>query len=85
MPTDNYDEKYTRPQLRRDIKDEIMAGDKGGDPGQWSARKSQLLVHEYEKRGGGYKNDEKGCRRQEPRGLEQSVVADLRRQRQRRP
>ncbi len=59
MPTDNYDEKYTKPQLRRDIKHEIMAGDKGGDPGQWSARKSQLLVHEYEKRGGGYKNDKK--------------------------
>ena len=59
MPTDDYDEKYTHPQLRRDIKDEIKAGDKGGDPGQWSARKSQLLVHEYEKRGGGYRHDKK--------------------------
>ncbi len=59
MASDHYDDKYTEPQLRRDIKDEIMAGDKGGDPGQWSARKSQLLVHEYEKRGGGYKNDKK--------------------------
>ena len=57
MPTDNYDEKYTAPQLRRDIKDELMAGDKGGDPGQWSARKSQMLVQAYEKRGGGYKDD----------------------------
>jgi|TARA_R100000482_G_scaffold52883_1_gene18904 hypothetical protein len=32
-----------------------MASSKGGKPGQWSARKSQLLVKEYEKAGGGYK------------------------------
>ena len=31
-----------------------MAGDKGGKPGQWSARKAQLLVHAYEAAGGGY-------------------------------
>ena len=56
---DDYADKYTKPQLRADLKDEIMAGDKGGKPGQWSARKSQLLVHRYEKEGGGYKeNDE---------------------------
>jgi hypothetical protein len=46
--------KYTKPELRERIKDRIMAGDKGGKPGQWSARKSQLLVQEYEKAGGGY-------------------------------
>ncbi len=57
MAHDDYDEKYTEPDLRRKIKDEIMASDKGGDPGQWSARKSQLLVQEYEKQGGGYKGD----------------------------
>ena len=56
---DDYDEKYTKPDLRREIKDELMEGDRGGDPGQWSARKSQMLVQEYEKRGGGYKKDEK--------------------------
>ena len=56
---DDYEEKYTRPDLRREIKDELMEGDKGGDPGEWSARKSQMLVQEYEKRGGGYKKDEK--------------------------
>ena len=39
------------------LKDEIMAGDKGGKPGQWSARKSQLLTHEYESHGGGYKHE----------------------------
>jgi hypothetical protein len=48
------DSKYTKPELRERIKDRIMAGDKGSKPGQWSARKSQLLVQEYEKAGGGY-------------------------------
>ena len=57
--SDNYEEKYTKPDLRRQIKDELMQSDKGGKPGQWSARKSQLLVQEYEKQGGGYKKDEK--------------------------
>lgn len=54
---DDYDEKYTDPELRRRLKDEIMASDKGGKPGQWSARKSQLLVREYEQQGGGYKGE----------------------------
>jgi hypothetical protein len=48
------EEKYTDPDLREKIKEEIKASDKGGKPGQWSARKSQLLTKEYEKRGGGY-------------------------------
>lgn len=52
-------DKYTKPQLRETIKEEIKASDKGGKPGQWSARKSQLLVQEYEKQGGGYTTDEK--------------------------
>ena len=53
-------EKYTAPELRERIKEEIKESDKGGRPGQWSARKSQLLTREYERRGGGYKggNDE---------------------------
>ncbi len=47
--------RYTNPGLRERIKDRIMAGGKGGSPGQWSARKAQLLAQEYEKAGGGYK------------------------------
>ena len=47
--------KYTKPELRERIKDRIMAGSRGAKAGQWSARKSQLLVQEYEKAGGGYK------------------------------
>ncbi|TDC37829.1 hypothetical protein E1211_09095 [Micromonospora sp. 15K316] len=46
--------RYTDPELRQRLKDEIQASDKGGRPGQWSARKSQLLTKEYQKRGGGY-------------------------------
>ena len=48
------DSTYTDPALRQRLKEQIQAGDKGGRPGQWSARKSQLLVREYEKAGGGY-------------------------------
>ncbi|MCF6744719.1 hypothetical protein E9529_10585 [Blastococcus sp. KM273128] len=33
------------------------AGDRGGRPGRWSARKSQLLVSEYEGQGGGYRHE----------------------------
>jgi hypothetical protein len=50
-------DKYTDPELREEIKEEIKASDKGGNKGQWSARKSQLLTQEYEKRGGGYKGE----------------------------
>lgn len=47
--------KYTKPELRERIKDRIMNSSKAGKPGEWSARRSQLLVQEYEKAGGGYK------------------------------
>ena len=46
--------KYSKPELRENIKDRVMAGSKGGKPGQWSARKAQLVAQEYEKAGGGY-------------------------------
>jgi len=48
---------YTKPGLRESIKNRIMAGSKGGKPGQWSARKAQLLAQEYKKKGGGYKGE----------------------------
>ena len=50
-------EKYTDPELRERIKEEIKQSDKGGKKDQWSARKSQLLTQEYEKRGGDYKGE----------------------------
>ncbi|VXD02673.1 DUF5872 domain-containing protein [Sphingomonas sp. 8AM] len=43
------------PALWDKVKDEVTAGAKGGRKGQWSARKAQLAVAEYKKRGGGYK------------------------------
>ena len=46
--------KYTKPKLRERIKNKLMKGSKGGRSGQWSARKSQMLVKEYEAAGGGY-------------------------------
>lgn len=45
---------YTNPAMRERIKNRILAGSKGGKPGQWSARKAQLLAQEYKKSGGGY-------------------------------
>jgi len=46
-------DKYTDPELRDEVKEEIHNGDKGGAPGQWSARKAQMMASEYKKRGGG--------------------------------
>lgn len=54
---ENYADDYTDPELRERLKEEIKASDKDGKPGQWSARKSQLLNREYEQHGGGYKGD----------------------------
>ncbi|WGH77406.1 Rho termination factor N-terminal domain-containing protein [Jannaschia ovalis] len=51
------DAKKTDPELWERVKDEIKESDKGGDPGQWSARKAQMAVQEYKKRGGGYEDD----------------------------
>jgi|TARA_R100001460_G_scaffold74216_2_gene115274 hypothetical protein len=34
---------------------QIMASSKGGKPGQWSARKAQMLAKKYKAAGGGYK------------------------------
>ncbi len=45
---------YTKPGMRKRLFKKIMAGSKGGKPGQWSARKAQFLAAEYKKKGGGY-------------------------------
>jgi hypothetical protein len=47
---------YTKPGMRKRLFESIKAGGKGGSPGQWSARKAQLLAAEYKKAGGGYKD-----------------------------
>ena len=54
---------YTKPAMRERIKDRIMAGDKGGRAGQWSARKAQLLAQAYEAAGGGYTGAKTGAQK----------------------
>ena len=46
---------YTKPGMRKRLFNRIKAGGKGGRPGQWSARKAQMLASAYKKAGGGYK------------------------------
>lgn len=55
--------EYTKPELRESIKRRIMAGSKGGKPGQWSARKAQLVAQAYEKAGGGYRGKKSNTQR----------------------
>ena len=45
---------YTKPTMRKRIFNSVKAGSKGGRPGQWSARKAQLVASRYKKAGGGY-------------------------------
>lgn len=46
---------YTKPAMRKRLFNQIKAGSKGGKPGQWSARKSQMLAKKYKAAGGGYR------------------------------
>ena len=47
---------YTKPGMRKRLFESIKAGSKGGAPGQWSARKAQMLAQQYKKAGGGYRD-----------------------------
>ena len=47
---------YTKPGMRKRLFESIKAGGKGGAPGQWSARKAQMLAAQYKKSGGGYRD-----------------------------
>ena len=51
----NAADNYTQPTMRKALFEKIKAGTKGGDPGEWSARKAQLLATEYKKKGGSYR------------------------------
>ena len=50
---------YTKPTMRKRLFNQIKAGSKGGRPGQWSARKAQMLAKRYKAAGGGYKGKKK--------------------------
>lgn len=45
----------TDPKLWEEVKKRVTKSDKGGKPGQWSARKAQLATQAYKAEGGGYK------------------------------
>jgi hypothetical protein len=47
---------YTKPSMRKSLFNSIKAGGKGGAPGQWSARKAQMLAMKYKAAGGGYRD-----------------------------
>jgi hypothetical protein len=47
--------KKSNPKLWSRIVSEVKSSSKGGNSGQWSARKAQLAVAKYKKAGGGYK------------------------------
>ncbi len=47
---------YTKPTMRKRLFEQIKSGGKGGKPGQWSARKAQMLAKEYKAKGGGYRS-----------------------------
>ena len=57
--TVNSSGNYTKPGLRKRLFNSIKAGGKGGRPGQWSARKAQMLAKRYKAAGGGYKGKKK--------------------------
>ena len=46
---------YTKPTLRKNVFNRVKAGGKGGSPGQWSARKAQMVAKAYKAAGGGYR------------------------------
>lgn len=50
----------TNPKLWDKIKRRVTRGDKGGQPGTWSARKAQLAVQAYKAEGGGYRGPKTG-------------------------
>ena len=47
---------YTKPTMRKNLFNRIKASNKGGRPGQWSARKAQMLAKQYKAKGGGYRD-----------------------------
>tara|TARA_R110000868_G_scaffold114427_3_gene306635 strand:- start:3694 stop:3879 length:186 start_codon:yes stop_codon:yes gene_type:complete len=54
--TVNAANNYTKPTMRKSIVSSVKAGGKGGSPGQWSARKAQMVAKQYKAKGGGYKS-----------------------------
>ena len=51
----NASKNYTKPTMRKNLFNRIKASSKGGNAGQWSARKAQMLAKQYKAKGGGYR------------------------------
>lgn len=51
--------KKTNPSLWNKIVNDVKSSSKGGDSGEWSARKAQLAVQKYKTSGGGYEGPKK--------------------------
>lgn len=51
--------KKTNPSKWKAVVAKVKASSKGGDPGEWSARKAQLAVQQYKASGGGYEGPKK--------------------------
>jgi len=54
--TVNAANNYTKPTMRKSLVASVKAGSSGGKPGQWSARKAQMVAKKYKAKGGGYKS-----------------------------
>ena len=65
MATKKKSTNRTNEALYQRIKRQVTAGSKGGTPGQWSARKAQMVTQKYKAKGGGYK----GAKNQAQRAL----------------
>jgi len=51
--------KKTNPSLWSKVVSDVKSSSKGGDSGEWSARKAQLAVQKYKASGGGYEGPKK--------------------------
>jgi hypothetical protein len=51
--------KKTNPSLWNKVVSDVKSSSKGGDSGEWSARKAQLAVQKYKASGGGYEGPKK--------------------------
>ena len=64
---------YTKPTMRKRMFNAIKAGTKGGNAGQWSARKAQLLASRYKKAGGATPHEEAP---RKPKEMDKTKVAN---------
>ena len=67
---------YTKPTMRKQLFQKIKSGSKGGKPGQWSARKAQLLASEYKKKVAGIETNGTQETTEEPETMDKTKMAN---------